>query len=494
VKPKLADLKLLQINTRNTAMVWLGLVVFIILLIGVLLPIHPEDYWWYVRLGQEITATGQIPTVDQYSYTRTGQPIVYHSWLSALLLWQIHAWGGPTLTVLIRAILIALAYALVWQTCRIVGAGPRLASGITLLAALSTSNNWTIRPQTFSYPLFALVMLILWQQQHHRDRLLWLLPLVMALWVNLHGAFILAFLLVGAMLIARDGHPKTTLIVLGMMVLATLLNPRFVGAWTYLVTLLTDPSSQQLGTEWRPPVNEGWQAHLFFGWFLLLIPLAAISTAKLRVTQWLWYLIFGWMALSGLRYVIWFSMILAPLTVTLLVPQIGHHIDAKRVQLGIPFLNRAIVGILLIIIVPFLPIFRHQWWSAAPPVMAPNVPVEAVTWLATEPDLPGPLWSHISFSSYLIFALPSRPVWADTRLELYPLEHSQRYLIVSNGEPRWQAILDEENINLMMVDQDTQANLYTLLIDSKTWQKQYKDEQAAIFMRVSQLPQRPRNQ
>ena len=85
---------------------WLGFVLLAIVTLASLLPIQPNDYWWYVRLGQDIVQTGAIPTVDTYSYTQTGQPIVYHSWLSSVLFFVADQAGGLSLTFLIRNILL----------------------------------------------------------------------------------------------------------------------------------------------------------------------------------------------------------------------------------------------------------------------------------------------------------------------------------------------------------------------------------------------------
>lgn len=467
---------------RDTSLIWLGFTSFIILTLGILLPLAPEDYWWYVRVGQQISQTGHIPTVDTFSYTQHGQPMGYHSWLSALFFWGIHTLGGPTLTVLVRAVLITLFYLFIWQACRIASSGPRLASAVTLLAALASSNNWTMRPQTFSYPLFGLMLLLLWYQMVAKGKLLWLLPLIMLMWVNLHGAFVLGFLLVGAIFLGQpDLRKPLSLVLLGMLA-ATLVNPRFYEVWLYIVTLLTDPSSQQLGPEWQPPTSKGWQGSLFFAWLLLFAPLVGLSKNRLTGSHWLWFLIFGWMALSGLRYVIWFTAILAPLTAHLLPPVMGRYADSF-VPRGIPLFNRAIVLMLLLFALLLLPGVREHWWPDAPPVLTANTPVEATAWLAEQPQLPGPLWSHISFSSYLIYALPSRPVWSDTRLELYPLDQSQRYLAISGAAPDWQTLLDDEGINLLMVDKIEQANLFTMLHRSETWQLQYEDPRVAIFSR-----------
>jgi hypothetical protein len=184
------------------------------------------------------------------------------------------------LTVLARGLLLAAFYLFVWQSCRLAGAGPKLAAILTLTAALAGSINWATRPQLFSFPLFSLSLFIVWQWQQGQQRYLWLLPVIVALWVNLHGAFILCFFLVGAALVGGGGDRRALAIAFGGMVLASLLNPRFFGVWSYVYTLITDPPSQQLGAEWKPPTNESWQGMLFFGWLLLLIPGCFLTQAS----------------------------------------------------------------------------------------------------------------------------------------------------------------------------------------------------------------------
>ena len=88
------------LNSRDW--LYLGLVLLVILSIAYLLPVDPNDYWWYMRIGRETLKTGAVPVVDSLSYTQSGQPVIYHSWLSAVLLAKIFQLGGISLTVLVR--------------------------------------------------------------------------------------------------------------------------------------------------------------------------------------------------------------------------------------------------------------------------------------------------------------------------------------------------------------------------------------------------------
>ena len=182
---------------RSYDFLWLSIALFPLLIIAVLLPIQPHDYWWYLRLGKDVLESGSVPVVDTYSSIQMGQPIVYQSWLSAVMLWLVFKAGGIPLTVLLVAALIGLTYALLWLMIREAGVGPRLAAVLTVVAGISGSNNWGVRPQLFAYPLFLAVLWLLLKWTRREDKTLWLLiPLSLA-WTNLHGSFILFFILVG---------------------------------------------------------------------------------------------------------------------------------------------------------------------------------------------------------------------------------------------------------------------------------------------------------
>jgi hypothetical protein len=466
---------------NNRDWLYLGLVLMLILTIAFLLPVDPNDYWWYVRIGQDTLQTGAVPTVDTLSYTQAGQPVIYHSWLSALLFARLNTWAGIPLTVFVRGLFLALGYAIIFIASRQAGAGTKTASLVLLLAALASSNNWVVRPQMFAYFLFAAVLWILARWQRGAKNEVWILPFISLLWVNLHGSFVMLFLLAGAALLFGRGNRPQLAASLAITFLATLLNPRLLGAWQYVIISLTSASSQQFSLEWSPPLNTGWQMNLFFGWLLLFIPLATLSPRKLSGLEWAWLLGFGWLALSGERYVIWFIFLLTPLTARLLADWGFKWVD-KPGPSAWPALDISLGILFCLLPLALLPGIRASWWAKSPEPLA-NTPVLAAQWLAHNPDIPGPLWSEIGFSSYLEYALTSRPVWIDTRFEVYPAEQWERYQAINKAEWDWQSNLDQENINLLMVSKINQTRLLEALQDSPAWEQIYQDPVAVLFQR-----------
>ncbi|MGE5461848.1 MAG: hypothetical protein ACM3PS_00735 [Syntrophothermus sp.] len=472
-------------QSRSYDLLWLSIALLVLLPIALFLAITPHDYWFYVRIGKDILETGAIPRVDTFSYTYPGRPIFYQPWLSAVIFWLAHSSGGATLTFLLRYICVGSAYALIWALMHFLGTGPRLATLLTILLGLSSSMNWSMRPQMFAYPLFALMLWVLWHWQTGRPRLMWTLPVITLLWVNLHGSFVLAFVLMGSALLFGAGDRRKLAIWLIISLFVILLNPRGVFVWGFVPGMLTSPSDQLFATEWRPPVNAGWQMNIFYAWLLLFIPLAAFSPRRLSLLEWIWFLGFGWLALSGLRYVIWFMFIMAVLTGPLLSElwRSFRPTDPAPRETN-PTLNYLLAGLILLLPLMMLPGIRESWWQdAPPPYHEATTPIAATNWLAAHPDLAGPLFAEYTFGSYLTYALPSRLLWIDNRFNAYPPEHWRKYQTISSAEYTWDKLLDQDKVNLLMLSLNTQKKLVQAVEGSRAWCEQYHDKTAVIFTR-----------
>jgi hypothetical protein len=472
---------------RSYDFLWLGIALFPLLIIAILLPIQPHDYWWYLRLGKDVLENGAVPIVDTYSSIQAGQPIVYQSWLSAVFLWLAFKANGISSTILLVSILIGLTYALLWLLMRQSGTGPRLATLLTLLAGLSGSNNWGVRPQLFAYPLFLAVLWLLLKWQSREQKFLWLLVPLSWAWANLHGSFILFFILVGIAFVFGPGDRKKLFWVALAALAVTLLNPRGFVLWQSVIGTFTSPGIRDLSPEWLPPLNQGWQMNIFFGWLILLAPLAAFARRRLSAFEWILFLTFSWFALTGIRYVIWDLFIVSALTAFLMPEVIVQKFDQSQ-DAKIPSLNFALGILFLLLPLMLLPGIRESWWKESPPALDPHTPVAAADWLNQHPELPSPMWNDVVFGSYLIHAVPSRPVWIDTRIQvIFTAKQAGDYLFVQAAQEGWEAKLKEDGINLLTLA-TTQPALVQAVKNSSEWCKQYEDDVALIFSRCEPLP------
>src|SRR5689334_18797815 len=111
-----------------TSLLWPTAILALIGVLGSQILILPHDFWWHMKIGEVIASTGEIPRTDTYSFTRYGTSFVYQSWLSELLLYELHRLGGLTLIVIVRNGLLLLTYALIaWQAQWRTGSWPLAA-------------------------------------------------------------------------------------------------------------------------------------------------------------------------------------------------------------------------------------------------------------------------------------------------------------------------------------------------------------------------------
>jgi hypothetical protein len=354
---------------------------------------------------------------------------------------------------------------------------------------LAGANNWAVRPQMFVYPLFGLTLFFLSEysddkesdpqkieSQQKSSKLFLLIPIAL-LWANLHGSVILFFFITIPYYLFHQRNNKFLLILI-LAFLATFINPRGPLLWLDTFQLI-QANGNQFSQEWKPPVNAGWQMNLFFMWLLAFIPMVAYSNKKLRPYEWIWLLGFGWMALSGVRYVIWFLALLLIFSCWLMQGILKKNTNAFKFQL-IPF-NITILVILTLLPLSLLPGIRENWWKQSPDVILKDTPVDAVKWLRAHPDLPEPIFNDYIYGSYLIYALPERPVWIDTRFHIYSFQHWENYLSITNAEAGWLEKLKEEDVGTIILDKTSQKKLIDEIKGTSNFCDFYEDDQSIIF-------------
>jgi len=146
------------------------------------------DFGWHLKVGQEISLSGQVPSVNLYNDTYTGN-WVDHEWLSNLALYNFYNFAGYEAIVVIFALLILVTLILLnWFFSK--HTKYKLPLGINaalqLLAVLAAMPHFGVRLQELAL-LFTLLVLIILNDYERRKRKLTLLflPPLFFLWANL---------------------------------------------------------------------------------------------------------------------------------------------------------------------------------------------------------------------------------------------------------------------------------------------------------------------
>jgi hypothetical protein len=459
-----------------------SIVILIALSFAAIQPLIPNDFFPYLRIGQEIIRTGHIPTTEFMTYTGFGQPALYLYWLPSLIFLGIYQLGGITLTSLVALICVGLLFTLLWAGLRELKISSLVSGLILVMITLIAASYFNPRPQVLSFPLFGLSLWLILRWQNGKNRYLWLLPLIAMLWANIHGSFIVLFFMLIPAALVGSGDRKRLLILTGISFLATFINIYTYHIWANMFSVVANSSNQKFGIEWKPLSNQGWQANIFFALLLLTPLLAAVQKNKIKWLFWIWFVGFGWMAVSSIRYVIWFLPIAAIVLCQLIDPYIAER-NPRSVHFQNRTMNLILGSFLLLFPLTLLPGIRATWWQKAPPAYDLSTPIQAAEWLSANPQLPDHLWADFSFSTYLTYALPQRQLFSSNRIEDLTTSQIEDYFYLANARYDWQAVMDKYNINLVMPSVVEQPGLIEALSASQDWKQVYGDEQAVIFVR-----------
>ncbi|MCG6203716.1 hypothetical protein LPW26_03625 [Rhodopseudomonas sp. HC1] len=193
---------------RSLMPLWVGLLVYAVLIsVGDRL-LNDPDTLWQITIGQWIIDHRAVPRTDLYSFTMAGQPWISTQWLAQVLLaisYTVGGWAGP---VVVAAGSLALTLALMARAL-----GRRLRDSTALVfviaAVILMAPHMVARPHVMAMPVMVAWVAALMDAADRRAApSLWLLPL-MALWANLHGGFVLGLALVAPIgLDAALGAPE----------------------------------------------------------------------------------------------------------------------------------------------------------------------------------------------------------------------------------------------------------------------------------------------
>jgi hypothetical protein len=498
----------------TTTHLWLGLPVFVLLWKTFLFPVPVLDFWWHLEMGKVIAMSGSIPDVDMFSFTAAGKPFIVHNWLAELSYYGLYEVGGIPLIVFFNALLVLGAFLPVYALCRKSTSNLRLAVAVSTLAAIGVVG--TIRPQVFSFLMFSLYYWVLVNYRlHWRDRL-WLLPALMILWVNLHGAFVLGLGLIVLFIVCEslrrlldaDRTDALTFFevrklcaMFALSVLATLANPQGYKVYDYVRTVVMDQSSQKLVAEWQPPVvTDIAGILLFFAPFFLTLLAVIYSRVKPDLTELALFIGFGMLGLTGLRNGAWFGIVAYPL-IARYVPLIDFSAlrplrrfetvnrsalwfeeQLSQTEGGYPKFNlllACVAGLLLMLQSPWI---RPALYDTS--LIQHGTPIGAMDYIDKH-KLDGNMFHPQIFGDYLIWRRwPEQKTFFDGRVHIFGLDFVQKYLSIFQ-DSQWESILKRWNIEYVLLSklptEKDSLDMITAVRQSPRWKTLYEDEVSVLF-------------
>jgi hypothetical protein len=463
---------------------------------------YQTDLWHHLARGRAIVAEGRLLNVDRFTYTVHGRPLQDVNWGWQVLFYRLYTLGGLPLVQVansaLLSVMMGLLVLLAWRR----GGALIAAVAVGLLAFFGLWQLLIIRPQTLSLLLFVILHGLL-EEASRRRWLLLLPPLVMAIWVNVHGGFPIGLVLIGCYAVAgaiervwplsastsperQRRHWVSLILCLAASVAATLINPYGWRVYEY-VGLTSNAASGRHIDEWLPPSLDLLTGKIWVLSLLVLLSLLALSRRRLRWTEICLLGCFLPLACGSVRMMAWWMPILTPILaaqLTALWPQL-RQLDAAddRPSLG----NALACGILAAAVVLSLP-----WLEAFNPVLSrpgrthrTETDLQAIADRLSADGHGGRIFTRFAWGEYLGWSLaPRYTVFMDGRIEIIPNEVWGQYTAVTRGRADGEEILDYYDVNYLVLDAGGyHHDLLPLVERSPDWQKVDRWGDAVLFVR-----------
>ena len=473
-----------------------GLVAAVLAAIGLLMlyPVDDLDVWWLLRSGAYMVETRSFPTTDPFSGPAFGAEWINHAWAFELLLYGVYRLGGATGLVLLQALFAMATFAVLYAVLRREGAGQGWALIAVAVGGLAARGFWAPRPQLVTYLALAVFWGILRAYRDGRaDRLVWL-PVLTAVWANLHGGFMVGPTLIGLCVVGelldrafgseRSLSPGriTRLALAGVVSLGAMFaTPFHYRAVLFPLGVLGDRLAQAFIIEWGSPPFQYGQIRLIEGLVLLTLLLLLWAPRRPRATDIVVLAAFLHFGLQAVRNIPLLLVILIPILTKALTDVVSERGPGLVALTG--WSRRQTAAAVLAVAVPFA-----TWWNYPPrgfPDFAPRVgvadifPAGAVEFLKRARP-PGPLFNDYGWGGYLIWRLyPEYRVSIDGRVAVYGPGRFADHLEVADVRPRWRQTLDRLGARLAVIP--ARSPLAVVLRASPDWEVLYEDRIAVVL-------------
>jgi hypothetical protein len=495
------------------------------------IPIHHTDIWGHIAYGEWMLSHRALPAEDPFVTLAGGVPITCTAWLGQIVYAVAGELGGVEGYPFLFALLSLITYLVVARTSFLQTGGFGLGVGLSIFAwLLNFSRHRVIRPEAFGLLACAVLLWLLVRDRPWRairgagesgprfGLTTWIgMPVVFALWANLHGSFIVGLLILGCGLAGRalevawisrgslrailsDRELRSWLWLTELSFAATLLNPYGMDLVLNTIIFPSNPNLNDV-VEWFRPDIMSVEGLLLAGSLVCWMVLLRHSRVPVTPAQVLLIGGFALLVLLRVRMIAWYSMIF----VYVAAPHVAdvtarcrawlRSLDLPHADLGWagPSFRYTAISLLLVWLAfvfspASTPLFggkprtdRHRYSHETPLALTKflneHPPVGQIMnpqwwgdWLAFK----GPRDLQVFMTTNAVHVAPRR-VWLD-------------YLALARGDEGFQRRLDRYRINTIIVHKELQAPAARLARGLTGWKVAYEDDLALVVERVPDQP------
>jgi len=478
-----------------------------------------SDTGWHIRTGELILQNRAVPRTDPFSHTMTGRQWFAWEWLADVLMAALHNWRGLAGVVAGAILVLLVSYAALGVVMLRRGADPVIAMSLTVFGAIASIVHWLARPHLVSILLMIVWCVLVEGFRRNRSKWIFAVPVLVAVWANLHGAFVVTLVMLGVYAVgeflefaakgqwrSREavGVLKTYLLVGVLSVLAAMATPYGIKLYGHLWNYLSDKRLLATIQEFQSPNFHSTDGKLIEILLLLGVVAAVNALRQRRFVETGLLLLWGHMTLQSERHVTLAVVVLTPFIAEQFSNLLAELYDRAASSAGngskalraagdwyqsTMTINRQLTGASCYVAAIAFVIFAANTGLAekllSPSFDARRFPSAAVDFVQQN-NITGRLYASDQFGGYLIYR--RFKVFVDGRSDFYRqgavLDELDQ---IDNVRPNWQELLDKHLVDWMLLKRG--EALAQVALFSGKWRSVYEDSLSQVLVRQTPTPQ-----
>jgi hypothetical protein len=457
-----------------------------------------SDLGRHIKNGETVLKGSNDLSTNFYSYTEPQYPTVTHHWGAGVIYYLIWKIGGFKALTWSNVALILLALVFFFLSSRYEASFGTVFL-FTLLCLPLVAYRAEVRPETFSYLFFGLELFLLTRSYHNKTgvKQLYIIPVLQALWVNLHIFFIFGLFLIGVyalyFVIRKEKKPfRAALIILLLSVAASFISPYGYKAFLEPFRIFREYGYMIAENQSILFIQRRFPGTATYIYFQILFGTGVVTFIWLAIRrQWkdslprlLIFIVFATFAWKMVRGIAFFGLI----SIAVLSGNVQDLLSQvkKPVMKIVRWIPAPVYLVILLLLLTANPLFVPKKQLTGTGLYEGS---NASAAFYRNNHLHGPVFNNYDIGSYLIFHLfPNERVFTDNRPEAYPASFFKDiYVPMQEDDSIWDSMSQRYNINVIWfyrLDNTPWAQPFLIRrIHDPLWAPVYVDAFTLILLR-----------
>jgi len=478
------------------------------------------DIWWHLRLGEVILNKSFVNTL---TYTCTKYIWINYSWATDIFFYKIYSSLGYISLALISGIVYAIGVYINYKTVKYLAFKEKglvlntnfFYIGFSIFNLILLWFFLYLRPQNLSYLFVSLSLYILIKTYYEgiKVKFIIIFSLLMVLWANTHGSFIIAIALISLFIFitlfdlilytvsdntnligSKIKAMRNYLIFLGLSLVLPLINPFGINLWTEALSSITSSLNTQLISEWGSINFHSIQSLFYLLIIFIIIGLVIFNKTrdKIRLILLAFAILIGF---YSVRYQLIADIIIGinlSLELYYFFEQFKKGLDLKlKKQLSFSLILLLVVFIFLTMIMSIYS-FNETLITSRDIVTSQAssaFPLDAVKYIKSNSNISKlNFFNAYAWGGYLDFVYPEKLWFIDGRMSNWRCSNIKDSNILEDTlqieqlGSKFNNVIDTYKIEAILISK--KSVLDNALLISKDWKVVYSDNISEIFIKI----------